>query len=593
MVMMPQLNRRVWLTLAGAALLPGQGVATRSVAPAQRGKASGRPWPVRFVDVASAAGLRAPVVYGGVSQKSYILEATGCGAAFLDYDNDGWLDIFLLTGSRLAGAPTGATNRLYKNNRDGTFTDVTAKAGLTRSGWFCGVTAADFNNDGHVDLFITGYGQSMLYRNNGDGTFTDVTQQAGLSARPGELGGGCTFLDYNRDGLLDLFVANYLELDLATAPKPGEGANCSFNDVPVNCGPRGLKTSQCRLYRNNGDGTFTDVSQASGVDQVKGSYAMTAVAGDFDNDGWPDILVACDSTPSFLLRNNRDGTFREEGIERGIALSDDGQEQAGMGLAVGDYDLDGDLDIFKTHFASDTHGLFRNNGKGYFSDITASAGLGIETRFVGWGAGMADLDNDGHPDLCLVTGGVYPETEGKPAAHPQRSPRLVFRNLGNGQFEELDAVGALGALHSSRGCALGDFDNDGDIDILVVNLNEPPSLLRNDLAGAGHWLKLKLEGTVSNRSAIGARALVKYLLNGKPVTQAQEVQAQSSFYSVNDPRLHYGLGAALTATVAIRWPNGRTEECGAVAADHLLTIREEAGIVQRERFAKRANVTNK
>jgi len=582
---MPHLDRRAWLALAGSSLF-GQGVANRGVTAAARAKPSGKPWLAKFQDVAAAAGLRAPVIYGGVERKTYILEATGCGAAFIDYDSDGWLDIFLLTGSRLDGAPDGATNRLYKNNRDGTFTDVTERAGLTRAGWFCAVTAADYNNDGHVDLFLTGHGECVLYRNNGDGTFTDATKEAGLFARAGELGGGCTFLDYDRDGRLDLFVANYLELDLATAPKPGDGANCTFNDVPVNCGPRGLKTSRCRLFRNNGDGTFTDISNKAGIDKVTGSYAMTAVAADFDNDGWPDILVACDSTPSFLLRNQRDGTFKEEGIERGIALSDDGQEQAGMGLAVGDHDLDGDLDIFKTHFANDTHGLFRNDGKGMFAEITAAAGIGVETRYVGWGAGMTDLDNDGHPDLFLVTGGVYPETEGKPAAHPQRSPRLVFRNLGNGRFEEIlgDAGPGIGALHSSRGCAVGDFDNDGDMDILVVNLNEPPSLLRNDLAGTGHWLKMKLEGTVSNRSAIGARATVRYTLAGKAAIQAQEVQAQSSFYSVNDFRLHYGLGAATSAAVTVRWPNGGTEYCGAVAVDQLITVREGAGIVKRERF---------
>ncbi|MBM3775517.1 MAG: VCBS repeat-containing protein, partial [Acidobacteria bacterium] len=476
-------TRRSILKLAAAPAW-AQGISSRGVKPQPRGKPSGLPFHARFTDVAQQAGLHHPVVYGGVDRKLYILETTGCGCAFVDYDNDGWLDIFLLSGTRLEGNPEGATNRLYKNNRDGTFTDVTAKAGLERAGWASAVAIGDYDNDGFDDLFVTYWGQNVLYRNNGDGTFTDVTEKAGLLAKRRLWGSGCTFVDYNRDGYLDLFVANYLEFDFQSVPKPGDTANCNWKGVPVNCGPRGLPPSAPLLFRNNGNGTFTDVSVASGVSKGKGSYAMTAVGADFDNDGWPDIYVACDSTPSFLFRNNRDGTFTEIGLESGVALNEDGMEQAGMGLGVGDYNLDGSLDIFKTHFSDDTHVLYRNDGKGNFDDVTIRAGLGVETRFIGWGAGMADLDNDGLPDLFVATGSVYPEVEAKLPSYPFKTPRVVFRNLGGGKFEELieQAGPGIAAPHASRGCAFGDFDNDGDLDILIVNLNEPPSLLRNDLS---------------------------------------------------------------------------------------------------------------
>ena len=349
--------------------------------------------------------------------------------------------------------------------------------------------------------------------------------------------------------------------------------------MPVNCGPRGLPTGSVQLFHNNGDGTFTDVSRQSGVASASGAYPMTAVAADFDNDGWPDIYVACDSTPSWLFRNQRDGTFREEGLERGVALSEDGLEQAGMGIAVGDYDLDGNLDIFKTHFADDTNVLYRGDGKGYFNDFTIRAGIGVETRYVGWGAGMVDLDNDGFPDLFLVTGSVYPEVERQLPAYPFRTPRLVFRNLGDGRFEELieEAGSGVAATHTSRGCAFGDFDNDGDVDILVMNMNEPPSLLRNDVTGGGHWLKILLVGVTSNRSAIGARVTARYA--GR--TQVQELSAQSSFYSANDRRLHFGLGTATTADLTVRWPNGSVESLPSVAADQLIVVREGAGIQQQ------------
>jgi enediyne biosynthesis protein E4 len=578
------ITRRSLLALLAAvpARALAQGVSSRGVKPQPRGKPSGLPFHARFTDVAEKAGLTRPIVYGGTDSKSYIVEVVGCGAAFFDYDNDGWLDVLILSGTRLEGAPPGTTNRLYKNNRDGTFTDVTEKAGLTRTGWASGVTVGDYDNDGHDDLFITYYGQNVLYRNNGNGTFTDVTAKAGLAQNVVRYGSGCTWLDYDRDGHLDLFVANYLDTTLEKLPRPGENPDCRFRGVPVNCGPRGLPTGYVQLFRNNGNGTFTDVSQASGVAAARGGYPMTAVAADYDDDGWPDVYVACDSTPSWLFRNQHDGTFRQEGLERGVALSEDGLEQAGMGVAVGDYDLDGRLDIFKTNFSDDTHVLYRNDGTGFFTDSTIRSGLGVETRYVGWGAGMVDLDNDGLPDLFVVTGSVYPEVERALPTYPFRTPRLVFRNLGGGRFEELieEAGPGVAAAHPSRGGAFGDFDNDGDVDVLVMNMNEPPSLLRNDVTGGGHWLKVLLQGVKSNRSAIGARVVARY--RGR--AQAQEVTAQSSFYSANDRRLHFGLGTATTADLAIRWPSGATETIPKVEADQLVVVREGAGIVRRDRF---------
>jgi hypothetical protein len=582
------MTRRAMLALlaGGASTAFGQGVSSRNVRPQPRGRPSGRPFRSRLTDVAEAAGLRQPNVYGGVDSKGYILEVVGCGVAFLDYDNDGWLDLLVLSGTRLEGAPPGTTNRLYRNNRNGTFTDVTEKAGLTRLGWASAVTVGDYDNDGFDDLFLTYYGQNVLYRNNGNGTFTDVTGKAGLREEVVRYASGCTWVDYDRDGRLDLFVAYYLDTTLEKLPRPGENADCRWKGVPVNCGPRGLPTGFVRLFHNNGDGTFTDVSKASGVAAAAGSYPMTVVAADYDEDGWPDVYVACDSTPSWLFRNQHDGTFRQEGLERGVALSEDGQEQAGMGVAVGDYDADGHLDVFKTHFSDDTHVLYRNDGKGYFNDVTVRAGLAVETRYVGWGAGMADLDNDGWPDLFVVTGSVYPEVEKTLPAYPFKTPRLVFRNLGDGRFEELieEAGPGVAATHVGRGCAFGDFDNDGDVDVLVLNMNEPPSLLRNDVTGDGHWLKVLLEGVQSNRSAIGARVTVRY---GER-TQAQEVLAQSSFYSASDRRLHFGLGSATTADLAIRWPSGALEKVARVAADQLVVVREGSGIVRKQAFTKRS-----
>ncbi|HEX6803059.1 MAG TPA: CRTAC1 family protein [Terriglobales bacterium] len=582
-------RREALLTLAGAAGaglvgVPalGQGVSSRGVKPQPRGKPSGRPFNAHFTDIAKQAGLGQPIVYGGIETKKYIIEVVGAGVAFIDYDNDGWMDLFVLSGTRLEGDPPGASNRLYHNNRDGTFTDVTAKAGLVRAGWPSAVTVGDYDNDGFDDIFITYYGHNVLYHNNGDGTFTDVTAHARLKQEVVRYGSGCTWVDYDRDGHLDLFVANYLNTTLEKLPKPGENPDCTWKGVAVNCGPRGLATGYAQLFHNNGDGTFSEVSKPSGISAAEGSYPMTAVAADFDNDGWPDIYVACDSTPSWLFRNQHDGTFREEALERGVALSEDGLEQAGMGIGVGDYDLDGNLDIFKTNFADDTNVLYRNDGKGNFDDVTIRAGLGVETRYVGWGTGIVDLDNDGFPDVFAVTGSVYPEVEKKVPNYPYRTPRLVFRNLGDGRFEELieEAGPGVSEPHASRGCAFGDFDNDGDIDVLVWNMNELPSLLRNDVTSGGHWLKVLLVGSKSNRSAIGSRVTAQY---GNR-RQTQEVMAQSSFYSCNDRRLHFGLGAETSANLAIRWSNGAAETVASVAANQLIVIQEGSGVIHRQKF---------
>jgi len=561
----------------------GRGVASREVKPLPRGKASGLPFDAHFVNVARDAGLRAPVIYGGVETKDYILETMGCGAAFLDYDNDGWLDIVQLTGRRLEATPKEAIIRLYKNNRDGTFTDVTEKSGLGLSVWACGITVGDYDNDGFDDLFITCWGQNILFHNNHNGTFTDVTEKAGLLHAGVRYGSGCTWIDYDRDGNLDLFVAHYLVFDREKIPPAGKDPGCNWKGLMVNCGPGGLPQEGPRLYHNNGDGTFTDVTVKAGLTFEKPGYGLTAVAADFDGDGWPDLYLACDSTPSLFLKNNHDGTFTEQALERGVAFNEDGQEQAGMGLGIGDFNTDGYLDIFKTHFADDVPGLYQNNDKGYFRDVTLRSGLGVETRFVGWGAGIADFDNDGSPDLFYSTGMIFPQVERKLPQYPNKTPSVLFRNLGNGRFEEmLEGAGpGIAEAHCARGVAFGDFDNDGDVDILIVNLNEPPSLLRNDVKGTHHWLKVLLIGKTSNRGAIGAQVIASY--GGRK--QVQAVQAQSSYLSVNDRRLHFGLGEATSADLTIRWPNGGRENIAAVAADQLIVVQEGAGVIRSERFA--------
>jgi enediyne biosynthesis protein E4 len=556
--------------------------------------APGAPPGFTLIDVAAGAGLTSTCVFGGDYTKRWIIETTGCGIAFFDYDNDGWLDVFQVNGTRLdlstgrSGPARGnePTNHLYRNNRDGTFTDVTLKAGLAHTGWGQGVCVGDYDNDGFDDLFVTYWGQNVLYRNNGDGTFKDVTEKAGLLERVPRprWNTGCCFVDYDHDGRLDLFVANYVDFDFEHTPAPGEGKYCNWKGVPVNCGPRGLPASANILYHNQGDGTFADVSEGSGILKTGGHYCFSAVAADFNNDGWADIYVACDSTPSILYHNNHNGTFTDIAVPSGCAYNEDGREQAGMGVAAGDYNCDGWLDIFKTNFSDDTSSLYRNNRDSTFTDATFEAGLGLKTRYLGWGCGFADLDNDGWLDLFLANGHVYPELEKAGLDTPYKEPKIVYRNLRNGRFEDVSkrAGAAVSVPHSARGVAFGDFDNDGDLDILVNNMNEPPTLLRNDVANQNRWLKLKLMGTRSNRSGIGARVRV---VSGAH-SQIDEVKSGGSYISQSDCRLHFGMGRVPKADlIEVSWPGGQVDTVKDVETGQLIWVKEGSGIVKSERLA--------
>ncbi len=521
-------------------------------------------WPVHLVDRAAVAGLISPTVYGGVDRKRFIIETNGAGVALLDADDDGWLDALVLSGTRLREDgrtaltwPAGAapTARLYRNRRDGTFEDVTRGSGFDRKvGWASGVCAGDYDNDGRLDLFVTYFGHNVLYRNLGAGRFEDQTDARGLASRGARWGSGCTFIDYDADGRLDLFVANYLAFNLATAPGPGEGPHCAWKGVSVNCGPRGLPTDTNLLYRNTG-ASFDDVSEASGIGRVTGRYSMSAVAADLDADDDVDIYVATDSTAAILYRNNGNGTFTDVALETGAAYNSLGAPQAGMGLGVADVNADGRLDIVKTHFADDIPALYRALGAGLFEDVALSAGLAAENRFVQWGVGFPDLDNDGWPDLLYVTGNVYPEVEARLPQYPHRSPRIVYRNRGDGRFEQMSRRAGPGAIaaHSSRGAAFGDVDNDGDIDVLVMNMNEPPSLLINTARPRHAWIGVRLRGTTANRRGLGAT--VRVTAGGR--TQSRAVLSQSSYYSHDELVVRVGLGLAKHAErVEVRWPGG-------------------------------------
>ncbi len=539
----------------------------------------GQSLPVSFVNVAREAGLREKTVFGDEKKNRYLVETTGCGVAFYDYDHDGWLDLFFVNGSRFQGNFAGSlpSNRLYKNNRDGTFTDVTRKAGLVHHGWGQGVCVGDYDNDGLDDLFVSYWGENKLYKNRGDGTFEDVSRKAGITTGGGRIprwNTGCAFVDYNRDGLLDLFVANYIDFDLKTVPVP-ENGTCKYKGLQVACGPPGLPGAKNILFRNNGDGTFSDVSKAAGILDTPGTYGLGVLVADFDNDGWPDIYVANDSTSSALYKNNHDGTFSEIGIPAGVAYSADGKSQAGMGVSAADFDGDGWLDIVKTNFAGDTSSLYRNLGENHFEDQTFQAGLGRNTRFLGWGAAFLDFDNDGWPDILLANGHVYPEVGNSDTEAGYKQRKVLYRNLGNSHFADVSTQAGPGILEqvSARGLAVGDFDNDGDLDIAVNCVNDVPQLLRCDNSTGRHWLQVKLVGTVSNRSAIGARVIC--MAGGR--RQMAEVRSGGSYLSQSDLRLHFGLDKAESADLEIRWPNGKEQRVAGVKADQLLRIVEPKG----------------
>ncbi|HEY7516211.1 MAG TPA: CRTAC1 family protein [Vicinamibacteria bacterium] len=590
-------SRRLFLRTMGgglgALLLPGRTWARPPAAEAPR--------PVVFTDVTAAAGLhRATNVSGSPDDKQFLLEEMGGGAAFFDYDHDGWLDIFLVNGSSLDPRVRDRRPRsyLFHNNRDGTFTDVTEKAGLTHTGWGQGCCVGDYDNDGFDDLCVTYWGKTVLYHNNGDGTFTDVSEKAGVAGPPGRWGAGCCFLDYDRDGHLDLFVASYVNFDPANAPKPGAADFCRYNDIPVPCGPLGFAGGTNALYRNQGDGTFADVSEASGIARPRGpasmvfvgsnwtpsgSYGMGAAAADFDNDGWPDIYVACDTAPSLLYRNNKDGTFREVGIPAGCAFDAEGAALAGMGVGVGDFDGDGWLDIVRTNFSEQLTTLYRNYGGGAFEEMSLRAGLGVNRKYLGFGVDFFDFDNDGWSDILLVNGHVYSQIAKKKLHLKYREPRVLYRNLGNGRFEDISARAGAAILEENlgRGCAFGDFDNDGDVDVIINNLDGPPTLLRNDGGSGNASLLVKCVGTKSNRSAIGARVTVTR--GGR--RQIREVMSGSSYYSQSDLRLHFGLGRAAAADlVEVAWPSGLKESFRDLPASHLFVIQETRGVVEQKRL---------
>jgi hypothetical protein len=538
---------------------------------------------LRFIDIAVQSGLTIPNTYGGKERKDFILESTGTGAAIFDFNGDGADDIFIANGTILTAGARPTRSQLYRNDGKGRFTEVGEQAGLTRSGWAQAACAADFDNDGHPDLFVTYYGHNILYRNTGDGKFIDVTAKAGLPVTGTRWGSGCAFIDYDRDGYLDIFVANYVDLDLSKTPKPGSSENCMWKGMTVACGPRGLPMGHNALYHNNGDGTFTDVSEKAGILAPGGRYGLGVISADFDNDGWPDIYVACDQTPSLLYRNRHDGTFEERGGAAGVAYNDDGRLQAGMGVAVADFDGNGFLDIAKTNFSGDRPSLYRNENGSFFEDISQRSGLG-RNLLLGWGVAFLDVDEDGWPDLVIANGHVYPEIDRSTVGETYRQKTLLYRNLGDGKFVDVTASAGPGfaPARPSRGLAIGDLDGDGRPEILIVNMNEHPSLLKN-VSPRQNGIAIRLTGTKSNRSAIGARCMLE--AGGRK--QIAEVASGGSYYSQSSLTLYFGLGKAdKVDRVEVSWPSGQKQTWSSLGANRILDLTEGADTVRERPFTR-------
>jgi enediyne biosynthesis protein E4 len=535
------------------------------------------PIKVDFRDIAAQAGLTAVNVSGGKEEKKYILEATGNGVAIFDFDNDGLMDIFLVNATTLDGKGAGenSTSHLYKNLGKLRFEDVTEKAGLKHVGWGQGVCVGDYDNDGNRDMVVTYYGHTVLYHNLGNGTFKDVTTEAGLHSGTVRWDTGCSFFDYDLDGKLDLVLTGYLEFDRNKIPEPGGSGYCQWKGMPVMCGPRGLPPGRNLLFHNKGQGKFEDRSMPSGIGKPTGCYGFTAVATDIDNDGYPDLYVACDSKPSLLYHNQKNGTFEEVGIPSGTALNEDGQEQAGMGVAVADYDEDGFWDIAKTNFSDDTPNLYRNNHDGTYTDEVYSSGLGTRTQYLGWGIHFLDVDNDGRKEILIINGHVYPDVDRSPLKIKYRQPRLLYWNVGGGKFKDISTSSGRGItdLWSSRGSAAGDLDNDGSLEVVINNMGERPSLLKN-FGVTKNWLLVQCVGVNSNRDAIGARVYVS--VGDRKISG--EVQTGTSFLSQNDPRLHFGLADDPTyRSIEVQWPGGDREAFAGGPANRIVVVKQGTG----------------
>jgi len=531
-----------------------------------------------FTDIAASAGIHFQHTSGS-PEKNYIFEAKGGGVCLLDYDGDGRLDIYFVNGNTLEDIQRGVShgNALYRASAEGTYTDVTKEAGVQGRGWGMGCTVGDYDNNGLPDIYVLGVNGNVLYRNDHDGRFTDATEKAGLSG--GRWSTSAAFVDYDRDGDLDLYVANNIQLDVRRSPLSFPGPDCNYRGTRVMCGPRGLPGAPDALYRNNGDGTFTDVSVSAGVLEESPHYGLGVAVGDCNNDGWPDIYVANDSTPSYLYLNRKDGTFEDVALLAGVAVSDDGMEQAGMGVDLGDYDNDGWLDITKSNFSFEASNLYHNERDGGFTDQSMGrAGIGLITRpLVSWGTKFLDYDNDGWRDIVVANGHVYPHLIRSPVGGEQyHQPRLLLRNLGDGRFADVSAESGAGIRErrSSRGLAAGDLDNDGDVDLVIVNIDGTPSVLRNDGGNARNWLSVKLKGTTSNRTGLGARVTA----HAGRLEQTAEATTAGSIFSASDSRVHFGLGSSTQADLEIRWPSGKVQTLRGIPANQIIVVDEERGL---------------